>query len=73
MYDPIEAKSPAFKFPDGLEFKYVQDLDENGFFYWLGTEGKTKPYENPGKLGILRVTASPLASQSLAPWAAAGR
>jgi len=32
--------------------------DNNGYIYWLGTEGKTKKFENPHTMQRLRVTSS---------------
>lgn len=32
--------------------KYERDFDTNGVFYYLGTCGKTKSYQNPHETGI---------------------
>jgi len=32
--------------------------DNNGYIYWLGTEGKTKKFENPHTMQRLRITSS---------------
>ena len=32
--------------------------DNNGYIYWLGTEGKTKKFENPHTKGRLRITST---------------
>ena len=38
--------------------------DNNGYIYWLGTEGKTKKFENPHENQRLRVTSSGMAAGS---------
>ena len=38
------------KFEDqSFEFKFDSHFDQNGAFYYLGTKGLQKPYENPYK------------------------
>eukprot|EP01006_Ploeotia_vitrea_P049935 TRINITY_DN67395_c8_g1_i1.p1 TRINITY_DN67395_c8_g1~~TRINITY_DN67395_c8_g1_i1.p1 ORF type:complete len:1605 (+),score=973.64 TRINITY_DN67395_c8_g1_i1:233-5047(+) len=58
---------------DGLQFRYESDFDQNGILYWLGTRKFTAPWRNPAETGIIEVRSSPLASQSMPAWAAAGR
>ena len=42
-----------------LTFTHMQDFDENGILYWLGTNGKSIPdWVNPGSVGILSVSTS---------------
>ena len=37
----------------------MQDFDENGILYWLGTNGKSAPdWINPGFVGIVSVSTS---------------
>ncbi|KAB7498063.1 E3 ubiquitin-protein ligase HECTD1 [Armadillidium nasatum] len=49
------------KLKDGYRpvLKYSKDFDENGLFYWIGTNGKTA-YEwvNPASVGLVVVTSS---------------
>ena len=50
----IHAKKP-------LEFKHTKDFDENGVFYWIGTNGRTLPSEswvNPAQFGLVVITSS---------------
>ncbi|KAJ4460709.1 putative E3 ubiquitin-protein ligase HECTD1 [Paratrimastix pyriformis] len=42
----------------GVFFKYAHDLDENGLFYYLGTQGGTQPWRNPAAGGLVTVTRS---------------
>eukprot|EP00456_Euglypha_rotunda_P016681 TRINITY_DN15575_c0_g1_i2.p1 TRINITY_DN15575_c0_g1~~TRINITY_DN15575_c0_g1_i2.p1 ORF type:complete len:148 (-),score=16.56 TRINITY_DN15575_c0_g1_i2:11-454(-) len=35
-------------------------MDENGLFYWLGTNGQKSKWKNPAELGLVRVTSSKL-------------
>lgn len=65
-----EQKQPV---PDGQVHQYKYDFDENGIFYWLGTNRGTTMYRNPGETNIVRVTSSPMASQSAPAYAACGR
>lgn len=40
-------------------FTHMQDFDENGILYWLGTNGKSTPdWVNPGSVGIVAVSTS---------------
>lgn len=42
-----------------LTFTHMQDFDENGILYWLGTNGKSIPdWVNPGSVGIVSVSTS---------------
>ena len=44
-----------------LEFSHVKDFDENGVFYWIGTNGRTLPTEswvNPAQFGLVVITSS---------------
>ncbi|CAO1338887.1 unnamed protein product [Diamesa serratosioi] len=41
-----------------LEFKHQQDFDENGIFYFIGTNGKTTDWANPAQFGLVLVTSS---------------
>ena len=33
------------------EFVYQSDMDENGAFYFLGTNGRKRLYQNPAAIG----------------------
>lgn len=37
-----------------LLFSHVGD--ENGAFYWIATQGKTKRWANPHKVGLVKVS-----------------
>lgn len=42
----------------------MQDFDEKGLFYWLGTNGLTeKEWLNPGLSGVVRCSSSDGSSQ----------
>jgi hypothetical protein len=56
----VDPESPIMTF----EFT-GKNGDNNGYIYWLGTEGKTKKFENPHTAQRLRVTSS----GKLALWA----
>ncbi|CAF1203869.1 unnamed protein product, partial [Didymodactylos carnosus] len=45
---------------DGRQtFSYVQDFDQNGILYWIGTNGRTvSDYSNPSTTGLVLVTCS---------------
>ena len=40
-------------------FIYDHDFDQNGIFYWIGTNGRTiSDYSNPNAIGLVSVTSS---------------
>ena len=39
-------------------FKYVSDFDENGICYYVGPRAGTKPWQNPAKLGLIKIKAN---------------
>ncbi|XP_055386641.1 E3 ubiquitin-protein ligase Ufd4 isoform X5 [Condylostylus longicornis] len=39
-------------------FKHQYDFDENGLLYFIGTNGKTTEWVNPGQYGLVLVTSS---------------
>ena len=42
-----------------ITFTHMQDFDENGLLYWLGTNGKSMPdWVNPGSVGIVAISTS---------------
>jgi len=43
----------------GTELTYSHDLDTNGLFYYIGTEGGQKEWSNPGVAGIVTVEYFP--------------
>jgi len=40
------------------ELTYHQNGDQNGVFYWIGTNGKTELWQNPHKSGRMKVSCS---------------
>ena len=42
-----------------LEFKHVGD--NGGYIYWLGTAGKSRPFQNPHEEGLIKVISSGMA------------
>ena len=44
---------------DPINFSFESDFDENGLFYWIGTNGKTcNDWINPASVGLVTVTCS---------------
>ena len=41
-----------------VRFDYLSDFDDNGLMYFLGTQGRTRAYENPAKIGQCAVNSS---------------
>lgn len=42
-----------------IELNHTKDFDENGLFYWIGTNGKTvNEWVNPASVGLVVVTCS---------------
>jgi len=58
---------------DILRFVYQEDFDQNGILYWLGTNGKTKPWSNPSHLKEVKLESSPLMRDSKDVSAIVGR
>ncbi|KAJ4456545.1 hypothetical protein PAPYR_8189 [Paratrimastix pyriformis] len=48
----------TFAPPPGIELTYDHDMDEQGLFYYLGTQGRTQPWQNPAQAGWVTVTTS---------------
>ena len=46
-------------------FKYEFDFDENGVFFYLGTQGKKELYKNPAEIGLVKVFSSSLGKGKL--------
>jgi hypothetical protein len=46
-------------------FKYEYDFDENGVFFYLGTQGKKVRYKNPAEIGLVKVFSSSLGKGNL--------
>lgn len=44
--------------PKPTTFKYQSDFDENGLIYFIGTNGKSTEWVNPGQYGLVSVTCS---------------
>jgi len=41
-----------------MTFKHVEDFDTNGILYYIGSNGLTKPWENPAKTGLVDLQIS---------------
>ncbi|PAV66473.1 hypothetical protein WR25_22510 isoform C [Diploscapter pachys] len=41
-----------------LKFIYTSDFDDQGVIYWLGTNGRTREWTNPGTVGVVKVISS---------------
>lgn len=41
-----------------MTYKHQQDFDENGLIYFIGSNGKTTDWVNPGQYGLVTVTSS---------------
>lgn len=41
------------KVPKFIDFNYDHDFDEGGVFYYLGTQGRKRPWQNPHDLGLV--------------------
>ncbi|KAJ4459447.1 putative E3 ubiquitin-protein ligase HECTD1 [Paratrimastix pyriformis] len=39
-------------------FTYDHDMDERGLFYYIGTQGRTQPWQNPAEAGWVTATRS---------------
>ena len=48
-----------------MDFNYKHDFDENGALYYLGTQGKKRPWSNPHSLGIVQCFTSSIGSGSV--------
>lgn len=44
--------------PNTIEFTYDHDFDENGVFYYLGSQGRKRGWFNPHVIGALKCFAS---------------
>ncbi|KAJ4455795.1 putative E3 ubiquitin-protein ligase HECTD1 [Paratrimastix pyriformis] len=52
------APPPAHAVHLGIVFTYDHDMDERGLFYYIGTQGRTQPWQNPAEAGWVTVTRS---------------
>lgn len=53
------------KFPSIIEFnKFTSDFDENGLLFFLGTFGRSKPFQNVASLGFVKISSSSIDSSS---------
>lgn len=41
-----------------LNFKHQHDFDENGLIYFIGSNGKTTEWVNPGQYGLVNISSS---------------
>ena len=41
-----------------IAFKHQQDFDENGILYFIGSNGKTTDWVNPGQYGLVTISSS---------------
>lgn len=48
--------------PGQIEFIYEYDFDENGVFFYLGTYGRKRAWQNPHALGLVHCFASSIGS-----------
>ncbi|KAJ4455801.1 hypothetical protein PAPYR_9163 [Paratrimastix pyriformis] len=39
-------------------FQYDHNTDDRGLFYYIGTQGRTQPWQNPAEAGLVTVTRS---------------
>lgn len=39
-------------------FRHQSDFDENGLIYFMGSNGKTTEWVNPGQYGLVNITSS---------------
>jgi len=46
------------RIPQGIQFEYKSDFDDQGILYWLATCGRRQPWENPHLTGKVIVSAS---------------
>lgn len=46
------------KVETSTQFKYQADFDDNGIIYFIGSNGKTTEWVNPGQYGLVVVTCS---------------
>ncbi|KAJ4454382.1 hypothetical protein PAPYR_10924 [Paratrimastix pyriformis] len=44
--------------PPTVVFDYDHDMDEQGLFYYIGTQGRTQPWQNPANAGWVTATRS---------------
>lgn len=58
---PKQDSAPA---PGAITLTHQSDFDQNGAIYYLGSLGKTKPFDNPVDLGRMKVRASSLMHDS---------
>jgi len=56
-----------------LRFVMLENFDQNGILYWLGTNGKTMGWSNPCGRGEVRILSSGLDPSSADPSTIAGR
>eukprot|EP01083_Nonionella_stella_P224105 798025_1 len=56
-----------------IEMRYQYDLDEHGVFFNLGSDGGSRPWENPAKRGLCHVLCSSLMQDSVPAEAIVGR
>lgn len=51
----LDSSTRQVKKSNRIEFSFNYNFDENGVFYWLGTNGKTSKYINPYSSGLVKV------------------
>ncbi|KAJ4455946.1 hypothetical protein PAPYR_8967 [Paratrimastix pyriformis] len=52
------APSASVTVSQATVFTYDHDMDDRGLFYYLGTQGRTQPWQNPAEAGWVTVTRS---------------
>ncbi|KAJ4455807.1 hypothetical protein PAPYR_9170 [Paratrimastix pyriformis] len=50
--------APSPRPPPAVVFRYDHDMDDRGLFYYLGTQGRTQPWQNPAEAGWVTATRS---------------
>ena len=71
----VQPSMPAFHpaVPSTLNLVHVSDFDRNGVFHFIATAGGTQAWVNPHTAGLLCVTSSSLADDSVGVEALVGR
>jgi len=71
--EPAIIQEPVMDNRQTKLLQFRENGDEDGLVFWLGSHGKTQQFKNPGKLGLIRVTASSTMNDSTPLATAVGR
>lgn len=63
--NPMMKSSQSYNQNSLINFVYDHDFDENGVFFYLGSEGKQVPFRNPHETGQIRVFSSSIGKGKL--------